>query len=351
MKKILIILTGIILLVSIPVVIFFTGQQQELRSKAAPATTLSIQPASPTAAVGDTIVWKILINTAENKVTSVKVSLLFDQTKFESLSITNGALAPKIISQGTVGVGTATITVAAESTAKPISGQGEIAVLRLKAIGGSTTPVAVQFAPDTVAYDIGERSVNVITSTQPGSITITGGDQGGTIPTVTPMTTPISTPSASSPTPTPTTKPLENLVNEPATPSALTFTVDTEATRGGKPLVHGTSPKGATITIVIHATPPQTQVVTANAEGKWEAVPTTNLRSGTYTIVVTALHPTTGATETVSSSFTIAGGIGGGEEAVGDAIPETGSTETTIFLLCIGIGMVLFGSVPFIKKI
>jgi hypothetical protein len=102
---------------------------------------------------------------------------------------------------------------------------------------------------------------------------------------------------------------------------------------------------------VIHATPPQTQVITANSTGTWEAVPTTTLRSGTYTIVVTALHPTTGATETVSSSFTIAGGIGGGEEAIGEAIPETGSTETTIFLLCIGIGMVLFGSVPFIKKI
>ena len=347
MKNVLLILVGIILLVSVPILVFFVGQRQELRNKAAPATTLSLQPSVSTITVGETVIWKILINTAENRVATVKVSLLFDQTKFEAQSITKGALAPKILTQGTVGAGTATITVAAESTTKPIIGQGEIAILRLKALSGSATPVAVQFAPDTFVGGFGETPTNVLTSSQPGSVTITGGSDLAAAPT-----TSAPTPVVSSPTPIPTTKPLENLVAQPASSSALTLTVDTEATRGGKPVIKGTAPVGATITIVIHATTPQTQVVTADTNGKWETTPTTALKNGTYTVVVTALHPTAGTTETVSSSFTIGGGIGGADitEATGEGLPESGSTETTLVLLLVGSLILVFGGMTFAKK-
>ncbi|MCJ7826042.1 cohesin domain-containing protein, partial [Patescibacteria group bacterium] len=201
MKKILLIVTGIVIFISVPVVVFFFGQQQELRSKAAPATTLSIQPNTISVRIGETVVCQILINTGENKVASAKVSLLFDQTKFEALSITNGTLAPRILTQGTVGSGTATITVAAQNTAKPITGQGEIAVVRLKAIGGSPTPVAVQFASDTFVAGIGEKSVNVLIGNQPGLITITGGETGTSSPTpsATPIPTPLPTNQAAAP--------------------------------------------------------------------------------------------------------------------------------------------------------
>jgi hypothetical protein len=348
MKKVLLIFVGIILLVSVPILVFFVGQRQELRNKAAPATTLSIQPNTSSIAVGETVIWKILINTAENKVATVKVSLIFDQTKFEAQSITNGILAPKILTQGTVGAGTATITVAAESTTKPIIGQGEIAILRLKALSGSSTPVAVQFAPDTFVAGIGETTVNVLTSSQPGSVTITGSSDLAAAPTTSANPTPI----VSSPTPNPTIKPLENLVAQPASSSALTLTVDTEATRGGKPRIKGTAPAGATVTIVIHAASPQTQVVTADTEGKWETTPTIALKTGTYTIVITALHPTAGTTETVSSSFTIGGGIGGADitEATGEGLPESGSPETTLILIFIGSLMMVFGSITLAKK-
>jgi len=350
MKKVLIILTGIILLVSIPIIVFFVGQQQEIRNKAAPATTLSIQPDKTSVSVGETVIWKILINTAENRVASAKVSLIFDQTKFEALSITNSTLAPRILNQGTLGAGTATITVAAQNTTNPITGQGEIAILRLKALNGSATPVAVQFATDSFVAGIGEDNPNVLTSTQPGSITIVGGNSDmAAAPTNTTTFPPGGVPS---PTAIPTTKSLENLVAQPASPSALNFTVDAEATRGGKPLFKGTAPAGATITIVIHAVSPQTQVVTADTTGNWETTPAIALKTGTYTVVVTALHPTTGTTETVSSSFTISGGIGGAEEneITGDAIPETGSTETTLILLVAGCLMMVFGSITLTKK-
>jgi len=348
MKNILLIITGIVLLIAVPILVFFVGQRQELRNKAAPATTLAIQPNTTTVAVGETVVWKILINTGENRVASVKVSLLFDQTKFEAQSITNSALAPRILTQGTVGAGTATITIAAQSTANPIAGQGEIAILRLKTLSGSATPVAVQFAPDTFVAGIGEDTVNVLTSTQPGSITISGGENLAAAPTL--SLTP--SPSIASPSPSPTSRPLENLVAQPASPSALSFTVDSEATREGKPRIRGFSSPGATITIVIHTASPQTSVVTANTLGAWETTSPVALKNGTYAVVVTALHPINGTTETASSSFTISGGVGGTEitDATGGELPQSGSTETTLILLFIGSCMIMYGGVSALKK-
>ena len=349
MKKILLIVTGIIIFISIPVVVFFFGQQQELRSKATPATTLSINPNTTSVRVGETVVCQILINTGENKVASAKVSLLFDQTKFEALSITNGTLAPRILTQGTVGSGTATITVAAQNTAKPITGQGEIAVVRLKAIGGSPTPIAVQFTPDTFVAGIGENPVNVLISNQPGLITITGGETGitSTMPSATPIPTLIPTSKDSTP---------QSLYSQPASSSAITISVHTEATRSGIPLVQGTASPGATVTIVIHSKTPQTSVVTADTKGNWETTPPKALSSGTYTVVVTALNPTTGTTETSSTTFSIGGGIGGLsseeglETATGDALPESGSMETTLILLFIGSTLVVLGAFSLTKQ-
>jgi hypothetical protein len=205
MKKIFLIITGILLLISVPVIVFFFSQQQELRSKAAPATTLSIQPSSPSVPVGETVICKVLINTNGNNVASAKISLTFDQTKFEAQSITNGTLAPRILNQGTIGVGTATITIAAESTTKPITGQGEISTLRLKAIGGGAEPTQVKFAADTFVAGLGENTVNVLVSNQPASITITGGSQlasNEASQSTTPTSTPIITPPSYTPTPT-----------------------------------------------------------------------------------------------------------------------------------------------------
>jgi len=330
MKKILLLITGILIFISVPVIVFFVGQQQELRSKAAPATTLSIQPDTASVAVGATVSCKVMINTAENRVASARVSILFDQTKFEALSITNSTLAPRILNQGTVGSGTATITVAAENTAKPITGQGEIAVLRLKAISGSAGPIAIQFAPDTFVAGIGENTVNVLTSSQPGSVTITGGSSqtlanSTPTPTVMPLTlttTPLSTNSP-------------EILTQTATSSALTLHVSAEATRSGKPLIQGTASASATVTVVIHSTPAQTTVVTADENGNWQTVPTTALSTGTYTVVVTALLPTLGVSETLSSTFTIGGGIGGEDTngTIGDEIPESGFIGNTLILI------------------
>jgi len=364
MKKILLIISSVILLAAIPIVVFFIGQQQELRSKAAPATTLAVQPRSPTVAYGDTSIWKIVIDTGANNVMQAKISLIFDQTKFEALSITNGVLAPNIKAQGTVGSGTATITVAAESMTKPIHGSGEVAVLRLKAIGGSATPVTVQFASDTAVTGLGESTANVLTSTQPGSLSIIGGPVQDTdemaTPTPSGSLTSTSTPTPTGPTGTPTpttlmtTTPTPTTVETASGTSSILMVTVTEGTTPGKPLIKGTSPAGATITIVIHSNPAQTQVVTATTESTWETTPQVTLKNGTYSIVVTSLNPTTGGTETVSSTYTVTddtgGTTGGGDTAVGEELPQSGSTEMTLVLLSASCCMIIFGGITLVKK-
>ncbi|MCJ7826213.1 Ig-like domain-containing protein, partial [Patescibacteria group bacterium] len=128
------------------------------------------------------------------------------------------------------------------------------------------------------------------------------------------------------------------------------------ATRSGMPLIQGTSSPGATITIIIHSKTPQTSVVTADTKGNWEMTPPKALSSGTYTVVVTALDPTTGTTETSSTTFSIGGGIGGlstNEDldvTTGDELPESGSIETTLALLFMGSILVVFGVFSLTKQ-
>ncbi len=282
MKKIFLIITGILLFVSVPVIVFFFGQQQDIRMKAAPATTLSIQPNVPTIPIGETVVCKIMINTGGNRVATAKVSLAFDATKFEAQSITNGPLAPRILNQGTVGAGTATITVGAQSNTNPISGQGEIATLRLKAIGGSTQPVQVRFASDTFIAGLGENTVNVLVSNQAGSITITGGDPVDDTPATSPSTQPTQ-PAGNSPTPT------------------------TQA--------------AATSTPTQTPAPTPTQPVSA--------LPDQNVGEP-------------------DDDQPIGGDAVGG--AAGEEIPETGSTEMTLLLSLMAVGMVSAGIVSFVRS-
>ena len=133
------------------------GQQQELRSKAAPATVLALNPKTTTKTKGDIFSFDIQIDTASNNVAMAELHLMYDATKLEALSITNGPLAPKIAASGVVGSGTASITVRAENTTKPIKGTGTIAVIRFKAIGATDVPIQVKF--DTTTFVSGLEKV------------------------------------------------------------------------------------------------------------------------------------------------------------------------------------------------
>lgn len=330
MKKILLFTTGLLLLLSIPVTVFYLGQQQELRKKAAPATTLSISPSTISAKPGDTLSFNIDINTATNQVATAQLVLEFDQTKAEALSITSGPDAPRILTQGITGPGTVSITVGAQSTAKPITGTGIIAIVRLKILDGASGPFSLQFGSTTFIGGLGEQSSNVLVS-KTGAQVI--------------LPTSFDSQTSTSPAPTPSVKP-DTLTSSALTAtgsSQLTVTVASNPAALAKPIIKGTAPPGSSVTIVIHSEP-QTVVVTADENGNYQYVPTT-LTGGSHTVVVTS-QDAAGQTQTTSSTFDV-GEIGSmlytepNTTATGEAMPESGSPLPTILLSIMGI--LLFG--------
>lgn len=336
MKKIVFFIILIIILFAVPISVYLVGQQQELRSRASPATTLAFNPGSVSKNVGDTFSLDIQIDTGGNNVAMAELHLVYDATKLEALSITNGPAAPLIAASGVVGSGTASISVRAESSIKPITGIGTIAVVRFRALGPTTTPVKISFDPATTFVSgLEESQPNVLVNTTPATITIQGATPS---PTPTLAMTPATTASnAASPTvtiiPTPT-----STSSAEATSSAFTLVIpkDDNGLTSNTPIIQGTAEPGSTITIVIYSDP-ITAIVTVDANGNWQYTPDTPLTEGTHTLTATIQSPS-GTTTTRSEEFTVAsGGIGG----AGDDMPVSGSVLQTILL--VGIGLFFVG--------
>lgn len=340
-KKVFFIISILLILIAIPATIFLVGQQQELRKRAVPATTLSITPASLTKKVGDVFSLEIGIDAAENQVVAAELHVVFDPAKLEAQTITNSSLFPNILTSGVIERSSAAITVGAADVKKPVKGTGTIAVVRLKALEKTDTPATVRLAPNTFVGGLGEGATNVLVGTTPATVTI--------IDTTTTSTTPSL---ASSPTPLPTTtppgKPSPTTTNPPTATIAATLAISSPASGSAvttnTPTISGQASPGATVTITIYSTP-QTVVVTADANGNWSYTPTTSLTSGSHNVVVSAPSPS-GVTQTATTNFVIAAGSSppASQSATiaptAAPIPQSGTVSPTIVSL--GLGMLIF---------
>jgi len=364
MKKFIPIIIGLLLLITIPVIVFFVGKSQELRSKAAPATTLSLSPASAVKAIGDTFSFDVIINTGDNRVTAVQIALLFDASVLEATSITNGPLAPNIAAAGVVSPGAASITVRATSTTNPIKGTGVVATIRMKVIGGSATPSTVRFDQSTIAASIGETQTDVLVSTTPASITVTQGGasanstqtfQADTQPTTSPTPTGILTPTSTptgilSPTLTPTGILTPTPTEEPSAPViSIVVSGDPDTQRiSSTPTFSGIAPAGSILTIVINTTEPITAAASASATGTWTYTTTTPITDGDHTITVTAQAPD-GQSYVTSKLFTV-GGIASATDLVSEELPTSGVWETTALCLGLAFLFIISGMIVWQKK-
>lgn len=92
-KKIFLFGFIVVLLVSIPLTIFLLQNQQETRSRATAATTISFVPSSipKTVAVGDTFSLDIQLDPGNNLVMFAKIFITYDPTKLATSSSTIGA--------------------------------------------------------------------------------------------------------------------------------------------------------------------------------------------------------------------------------------------------------------------
>lgn len=324
MKKVLLFIAVGLLLLAIPVTIFYLGQQRDLRAKAAPATTLSLTPPTQSVNVGDTFKLNVTMTPGANQVVTADIYITYDTTKLNATAITNGATAPRVLNSGVIQNGTASIRVGAASNAQPITAAGPIAVITFIATGPTTAlaPAAVQFASNTFVGGLGETTANVLVGTSGAKITVTGAQ---VVPTLT--STPAAT--ASSGLTSTLTQTQTATKSSEASPSALTLLPVSEngGTISAVPVIRGKAPPGSTVTIVFHSNP-QTCIAIADANGNYSCSPETPLDPGPHDVTV-SVQTASGTTETTSESFVV--GTGGGSVE----LPVSGSIETTIFLIAV----------------
>ena len=341
MKKVFLFVAIGLLLLAIPATIFFLGQQRDIRTRAAPATTLSLSPDTQTVNIGDTVKFDVFMTPGANQVVTAQIYLTYDPTQLTAVSITNGANAPRVLNSGVVGNGTASISVGAASNAQPITTAGPVAEVTFTALAPTTAinPASVQFASNTFVGGLSEATANVLVGSSGAKITI-----NGTAPTISPASIlPTSTPSATltqaptlSPTLSPTTAATQSST---ATTSAVTINslTDNQTVLSQQPVIQGKAPPGSTVTIIIHSTNPQTVTVTADANGNYTYTPISCFDTGPHTVTVSILNAD-GTTATTTTSIIVATG------SAAAAIPATGSIEYTYIILGIGLILLVTGA-------
>lgn len=391
LKKILLIVSGLILIVGLIVGLIVVRQQQELRQKAAPATTMSLSPSQITKNVGDEFSIDAVVDTGANSIQLVQIELSFDPTKVKPLSFTNSATFPNIISSETFTTdGKAQISVGTASIAQPFTGQATAATIRFQALQATDAPITLSYTAQTFVGSIAEGRVNSLVGTTPANITISG---SGTVATPTPTqatgtvdptpTTSTITPTAGpSPTPGPTNTPAPTSVTTPLptatttpttgpspTPGALSLVIsgptDGLTTSDTTPTFSGTAKAGSSITIAVYPGG-TTGVVTVDSSGNWSFTPQTALGQGVYTLSITASDPITGASENSSTSFTISSGTATltatptpttatssqtTPTTTTAPVPVTGTEDVTLIVAALGILLLIGGAaLPFILQ-
>ncbi len=224
-KKLILFGLAAILLIAIPITVYLVGKQQELKSRAAPSTTISFQPSSATAAVGQDVTFDIMINPNSNFVSFIHLVISYDPTKLEKsgagLSINTNVFpgfdpskppAPTFDPTGKI---TVDLTVGGNPSTFIQHNNTKVGTLTLKAIAtteGTTTPITFGSETQVLTGQGDQFNTNVLSSTTPASVTITGAV------TISPSPTPTQSPSRGTPTPIPPTTPT------PTLPSGITAT-------------------------------------------------------------------------------------------------------------------------------
>lgn len=356
MKKIFLYLVIGIIFLAIPVTVILVNRNQELRKRAAPASTIAFFPPSQTVNEGQSFSLDVKLDTATNQVGLVQIRVVYDPAFLEAVDITNNPeFAPTIqVSKKIDPNGKVSISVGAKDTLHPIIGSGSVATLSMKAIKSSATPITIKFTstPDTQANAIGEDANDVLIGRSQASITILNADGTPSTNIGASLTnTNNSTSSAAIPSPTPTPLPLTLTPtlaasqSAAATQSALLITSITkdEEIQTRTPVIQGKGIPGTTVTITIHSET-QTVVVTVDANGNWSYTPTTPLDSGPHSVTALYTDPNTGVTQSKTQTFVVVPeGIGGG--ATESGMPVSGNVNTTIILMMVGILFIVTGLV------
>ncbi len=237
-KKFFLIGFIIVLLIGIPISVYYLQKQQETRTRAEKSTNLTFTPESSQTnpiqkSIGDSIPLDIMVNPGTNLVSFVKLSIQYDADKIATDSA--GAFVPNTIVFPTVLEGPiyssgkieVTLSVGPDPT-KVVQSLAKAGTITFKALANTADgqPTLVTYSSTTQVLSIGstdQASENVLSSTTPATIVIAG----AVSPTVT--GTPIPIPSGTlTPTPVVTSTPTITATATPtSTPTPTTTTTPT----------------------------------------------------------------------------------------------------------------------------
>lgn len=311
-----------ILLIAIPVTIYLVQQQQQVETKAQPATTLSFEPPSSDsapiqAAVGDQVDLDIMVDPGTNQISIVRLEVQYDPLKLEAVANTptlNTAVFPTFL-EGPIPDPTGKIaaTLSIDNPTKAIQVKTRIATISFKAKATTSKPTKVSYTARTQAYSVSgqdQHSENVLANTGEAFIAITGGD-------ITPGPSEGPTPSVPTEKPTPTEPPIGTSNENPVCES---FVAD--KTSGTAPLAvnfttTGSDPDGTVKMVTVNFGDGPVQNI---AEGLGEASVSAQTShsyntAGNYvaSAVLTDDLDATSASGECSITISVQGGIGSGD--------------------------------------
>lgn len=336
-KKIIAILGLLLILVGLGAGLFLMRQQQDIRKKAAPATSVSLKlPTSKTILVNDNFDVTVEVDSSTNILSASELEIIYNKEKLKLSSLTPSTFLPVVLVSPQIGDGTASVTLGSQA-ANPPQGKGTLATLKFVALAPGNA--AVSFGPKTRATGIYETT-DVIVSKNPATVTIIAtGETAGAPVVSSPRPSPSPSPGASpSPTVTPSPTPGTGGAASP-TPSATgkpTVTFPANKTVAAGSVITGTAAPNSTVTITIQSDP-ITATVKADSTGKWSYTLPSTLSAGTHTITVTDSNGTS------TTTFTVSGSQGKVSTPSGQT-PEAGFGLPTVVAALAGLLLIFAGS-------
>ena len=358
-----------VILLVIPITVYLVGQQQDLRGRANPNTTLSFVPADQTASVGAKVNVDVWVSPGDNLVNFIKLVVKYDSTKLsaeEDSFVLNPASNLSIIEGpvvGSAGDDLAVILSIENDPTKVIQQNTKIGTITFDALATSDPPTQISFDDkliqirSTNGANQDAFNENVFLKGDPATVTIQG--EGGDLsptptvtgaptatPTVTLSPTPTSTQSGVGVTPASNQAPVcESLVPDRSTtgtaPLSITFTVngsDADGTINKATFSFGEG------TVEDVTTGGGIGTDTVNVQKSF-----TYNNSDTFTASALLTDDDSGVSSNSTScavTVTVSDGSGGTGTSV-TPLPDTGPTETIVGAGVLGGVLFLIGALLF----
>ncbi len=343
----------LLILIAIPVTLFFVKKQQEVRSHATPSTRLYFNPNTITKSkVCANFPSDIMIDPGQNVVTTVKLALTYNPATLEVLDIVPG---PNLTLVGdksiTSGATTVTYTTGTDPT-KAIQTVSKLATITFRPIAPGASKV--EFSSNTRVLSQGSSDFpteNVLSSAEALNVTVTDTatcDGVQVTPSVSPSASPTPTTASVTATPTPTSSVSPTLgVNQIPICSSLTAS---PASSGSAPFsvlftAQGNDPDGLVAKASFTFGDGQVQNITDALNTKSVTVQTNHTfqAQGSYSTTVLFTDDRGGISTACSQTINVASGSGVPATPTATLIPTRAPTipPTGSFATALGI----FGAV------